>query len=457
MKHSARHDQRGAATLVVVMVLFFIVSLVAAYTSRNLIFEQRTASNQMRSTQALETAEAGLEWALSMLNTGRIDTDCAPSNSPADTSFRERYLQIDTDGNIFARPNPAGGDLAPVCVYTGSNTDPWNCKCPTTGASSPTAPSTTQSWPAFKLRFQRILASHPANAALPLQPGVVRVQVVGCTRLDTGGDPCLTFDGQGAFNEGRVQISANLALTGGASSPPQVALMALGAVNIGGTGISAYNSKAGGSGITVQAGGIINAGTSPVLVSAPGSPGGPSTLRENDSSLILLATPAAPPSVYTAADRMFSAVFNTRPDTFRTQQAAVEVPCTGSPAVCTTEKVRSVTRLNPWRPVWVNGNLQLNDSNDIGAANDPVVMVVNGNVEWTSGANSTIYGVVYSRSATWTTGGAGRIIGAAIAEGTVAGSGTTTFAHDPDLVRLARWNSGSFVRVPGSWKDYYQQ
>ena len=46
-------DQRGAATLAVVALLFFIVSLVAAYTNRNLIFEQRTSGNQFRATQAL--------------------------------------------------------------------------------------------------------------------------------------------------------------------------------------------------------------------------------------------------------------------------------------------------------------------------------------------------------------------------------------------------------------------
>jgi hypothetical protein len=34
------------------MLLFFIISMVAAYTSRNLIFEQRTSANQYRSTQA---------------------------------------------------------------------------------------------------------------------------------------------------------------------------------------------------------------------------------------------------------------------------------------------------------------------------------------------------------------------------------------------------------------------
>jgi hypothetical protein len=52
------------ATLTVVMVLFFVVSLVAAYAGRTSIFEQRTSANQYRSTQALEAAEAGLEWAV---------------------------------------------------------------------------------------------------------------------------------------------------------------------------------------------------------------------------------------------------------------------------------------------------------------------------------------------------------------------------------------------------------
>jgi Tfp pilus assembly protein PilX len=65
-RRHAHQGQRGVATLIVVLVLFFVVSLVAAYTNRNLIFEQRTASNQYRSTQALEAAEAGLEWAISM-------------------------------------------------------------------------------------------------------------------------------------------------------------------------------------------------------------------------------------------------------------------------------------------------------------------------------------------------------------------------------------------------------
>ena len=72
--------QRGAAALIVVMLLFFIISLVAAYAGRNLIFEQRTSTNQYRATQAFEAAEAGLEWALAMLNGGRVDGRLHPAS-----------------------------------------------------------------------------------------------------------------------------------------------------------------------------------------------------------------------------------------------------------------------------------------------------------------------------------------------------------------------------------------
>ncbi|MCK7493803.1 MAG: PilX N-terminal domain-containing pilus assembly protein [Comamonadaceae bacterium] len=105
-----RRRQRGAASLVVVLVLFLVVSLVAAYTSRNLIFEQRTGINQYRSTQALEAAEAGLEWTIQMLNAGLIDTACAPDPSaarsfpPALPHHRRRQRHDRPDRDVHRRP-----------------------------------------------------------------------------------------------------------------------------------------------------------------------------------------------------------------------------------------------------------------------------------------------------------------------------------------------------------------
>ena len=94
MRHPARSQSRyrqtGAATLIVVMVLFFIISLVAAYTNRSLIFEQRTSSNQYRSTQALEVADAGLEWAISQLNFERLE----PGTMADHTFYGIRYTKL---------------------------------------------------------------------------------------------------------------------------------------------------------------------------------------------------------------------------------------------------------------------------------------------------------------------------------------------------------------------------
>ena len=122
----AARAQRGAASLIVVMLLFFVIVLTAAYTNRNLIFEAHTSINQYRSTQALEAAEAGLEWAVALLNGGRIDDSCVEAGSPGDMTFRRRYLLADaTTGVLTAAMQPtSGGALTPTCVADGNG---WRC------------------------------------------------------------------------------------------------------------------------------------------------------------------------------------------------------------------------------------------------------------------------------------------------------------------------------------------
>ena len=61
-----------------------------------------------------------------------------------------------------------------------------------------------------------------------------------------------------------------------------------------------------------------------------------------------------------------------------------------------------------------------------------------------------------STPGTWTTSGDGQVVGAAITDGDLAGGGTTSFVYDPAVISLIRWNSGSFVRVNGSWRDFDQ-
>jgi len=441
-----RQSQQGAATLVVVMVLFFIISLVAAYTSRNLIFEQRTSANQYRSTQALEAAEAGLEWAVSMLNFGRINSTCVKSTNTSDTSFRQRYLSIDpANGNI----TPALAlTVTPACVRTPAG---WDCKCPDGAPPTLTAPSDPGVWPAFRVRF-RTVDSLPATPGVPRQPGVIRVEVVGCTRADPAGavDQCLAFDGRGALNEGRVVISSLVALTGNPVGTPVAALTAGGPVNVAGTALlRVFNTSPAGLGFTVHAGGAIN--TSGMdLRTTPGSPASSSVIPV-DSALGLPAI-----GTFTTADRMFATIFNMRLETFRTQQAAVEVACPGL-AGCSAAAVRTAISLNPQRPIWLTGPLNVDSAGDIGSATEPVVIIVNGDLKFsTSGV--TIHGLVYNRLAplatTWVTDGSGQVSGAVVAEGGVSGAGTANLVYDADILARVRHNVGTFVRAPGSWRDF---
>lgn len=434
----ARHE-RGAATLIVVMVLFFVVSMVAAYTNRNMLFEQRTSANQYRSSQALEAAEAGVEWALSMLNHSRIDASCIASASSTDTSFRERYLAIDAlAGTMLPRTTSAGAELTPQCVFDPASAT-WSCSCPADGAPSVTAPTAPGTAPAFAIRFLRA----PEGVG-PLQPGVVRIESVGCTRLSAD---CLQFVGQGQVNEGRAVVSVLAALAGRVNSVPVAALTSRGAVNVGG---SLYNSQPGDSGVTVQAGGSVS--SSIMAYTAAGSPPATSIIAGDTG----LQVPAAAP--YTASDRFFGSVFGIFPESFRLQQSAVRRTCAGAP--CTAAVLRADILMNPGRPIWIDGNVNVNSGGDIGSVAAPVLLIVNGDLQF-SVSGVTIHGLVYVRpvspSTVWTTSGTGQVQGALVVDGDVGTSGGANFptvVYSSAALATLRSGTGSFVRVPSSWKDY---
>lgn len=434
--HALPHRQRGVATLIIVAVLFFIVSLVAAYTNRNLIFEQRTAANQYRSTLAFEAAEAGLEWTLSMLNGGRIDANCAASTSVTDTSFRQRYLTIDDDtglvdptGTLVVTPTGASaGTVWPSCVF-GSGA--WTCSCPDPGG----APALTEPaadglpHPAFRVRLVRLTGTRP--------PGAVRVEVNGCTRLD---DACLDFPATGVGGEGRASLSVVVALRGGVAAPPAAALTVREDLDVGGA-LAAYNGDAASGGLAVMTGGaIIDPSSLLASTSAPGAPPGEGRI-DNDAGLIALGT----------GERLFTTTFATWPDVWRDQPAVQRLDCTA--ALCDGDDLRDAVALNPGHVVWVDGDIALDGAGDIGSAAEPLVVVVDGQVTDIA-AGTVFHGLLHVRAADWAAAGDGLVRGAVIAENTMSGSASFDVLRDADVLRRARWQTGSFVKVPGGWRDF---
>jgi hypothetical protein len=447
----APRAQRGLAALIVVMVLFFVVSLVAAYTNRNLIFEQRTSANQYRSTQSFETAQAGLQWAVAMLNGGRIDDACNATTDPTKTSFRERYLGFNAStgmltANIRSSSSAAYGHfgLYAACVFNGST---WNCSCPSDDDPSPTLPTGAGVFPAFHIRFAHVFTG---SGALP--PGTVRVESIACPRFDRA---CLNhLNPRG--DEGRAFVSALVSLHSALKTPPSAALTVRGDVNVGGAALRVVNGDPA-TGITLQVGGTVNGFDSPgavrsntniELASAPGTPAY-SSVSTSLGDPMLAGLTAVDGLLPTVGDRLFSTLLGVTPANYRSQPAVTVL----DNCPCSAQQVRDAAAAFPMRPIWVAGDLAIDSAGDIGSASAPVMLVVEGDVTHATGG-VTLYGVVYSRAASWSTAGSGTVRGAAIAENDFAGSGSATYVYDRGVLNHLRHRYGSFVVVPGSWKDY---
>ncbi|MCU0921782.1 MAG: pilus assembly PilX N-terminal domain-containing protein, partial [Burkholderiaceae bacterium] len=326
--------QRGLATLVVVMVLFFIVSLVAAYTSRNMIFEQKTSANQYRSTQAMAAAEAGVDWALAMLNGGRIDDNCT-FDATAARSFRERYLNFEVDvtgretGALLVNAGHTGH--WPTCVIEGTEVPPTiRCKCPFAANLDPAA---VGSGPQSAFRV-RLLENSPTR------PGVVRLQARGCTRLDLSNGGCLDWGGQTTTGDGLAEVTLLAALRSALATPPAAAVTTRVNVMPGapGTGprLRAVNVDQGTNGVTVNTGGnVLNAAGVPDLglvqsVTLPGTPGELAVVT-TDARLVNLA-PAPGAGSLSAGERMFVATFGVTRQTYVNQPGLRRCGVAGEPA-----------------------------------------------------------------------------------------------------------------------------
>lgn len=434
-----RYAQRGAATLIVVMLLFFLVSLVAAYAARNLIFEQRTSTNQYRATQALETAEAGLEWALAMLNGGRIDASCAPLVPPdvSQNSFRQRYLAIDINGNYTPRMWTESSTLTgerPSCVQNGVS---WNCSCPSGAAPTPTVPTGGDIHPAFRVCFE---------AVTPAQPGLVRV--VSTARTSFVDQSCETA-AEGNAGDASASVSVVVALSSALATPPSAAVTAGGSLSMSGGIFTVTNTDARGNGVTTMVGGAPFVPTGGIFKrhTLPGVPEAGSSVE--DQFLGSLTLP-----------QRFNWMLRMPMSTYKAQPATVHVDCSSDCANRLTNAVLG----NPGRIVWVNGDVSLSTNLNLGSDDAPAMVVVDGNVNL-SGGNVNFVGLLYAQGDIAFSGAISTVRGGVVAVRNIAHSGgITTIEYNPahltqptlipPVLSHLRLASGSLVRVPGSWRDF---
>lgn len=477
--------QRGAASLIVVMLLFFVLSLTAAYTNRNLIFEQKTSANQSRSTAAFEAAEAGIEWALAQLNGGIVDTSCTDT-APTD-SFQQRYLEIPlppapaaSQGMVYARSRAANSlapRIWPTCVFNGAS---WDCTCPIAAAADPTAPVGAGPFPAFRVWLSTpeptTAAPPPANAAsspwvavVPARPGFAFINSVGCTRLPAVGETCLDFIPRGEIGEGISFQRTTLALRSGLSVAPAAAVTARLAVTPAAAPappLKVVNTDYRSGGFTVNYSGAFDSARFNAET-IPGTPPDLSFVADPKLAALAIVAPAsAPPAPasLTAGERMFVSIFGMKRATYR-NQPGLRV-CT---APCSATNVNTLLQNNPDRVIWVEGDLTVN-ANIGTVGTTPVLMIVNGDTI-TMDPDKTIYGFVYITGDGSAAPGTStlalpnaptQIQGALVAEGnlatqyagTPASSSFMTVTYDAAALDRLRLTYGSWVRLGAAWRDF---
>jgi len=440
MKRTCSHlhtRQRGAASLVVAMIILFGMTMVAFYANRGLLFEQKTSANQYRATSAFEVAEAGIEWATARLNEPqKIDTACAASAVATDKTFRDKYLQHSAVASGFAPVVNA----KPGCRLPASGVPV--CSCPD-AANNPNLGTANE--PSFAVGFLSVAGD----------PESVEITANGCTGQGT---QCVPGSSLGA-SDATVRVRVIVKLLPALRSGPQAALTAGGDVALGGSVVNIINIDASTNGITVDAG-LSAAVAATQVTTLPGLPSEASVLA-NDTSLSSLN--AADPT----GNALFRTYFGQSMANYKADRGTTvicdpgvvactsgAITCSGGPA-CATAVVNAVG--NAKNQLWVDAPLEFTDGNvpvSLGTANRPVLLVSPYAMTFTG--SKPVYGVLFGASQNWNVLGGGTAVvnGAVITRDDFNSSGNLTLTYDAGVLRKLRPATGSMVRVSGSWRDF---
>lgn len=412
-------SQRGIGTLAISMLLLVGASIVLFYLNRSLIFEQRSSANQLRSTTALEVAEAGLEWATGMLNRPQeMQDDCTPETTAAvEPTFRRKYVP----------PHPTQPKLAPAenvfpgCTINGAA---LTCSCPDVPSSgSATATLGTATWPGFTVRFT---------------PGgddeSVRITSTGCSAI-VGACTDLTAGSADAT----ATVSGTVKLSPLIRAAPAAALTCGASCNVGTASIE--NLDVATNGITIDAAGPV-AFTADDVVTIAGLPPENSVLAEDAALAKIVAT-----DPLCAGGALFRAYFGS------TLAAYVSAP--------TTKRISGCSSTSPcaplaeaygegWRSFYLPSGVQVS-AGALGSSADPVTLVSAGTI--TLNGTALVHGLVFSNAAIL---GAGTpaLHGALLACASFTGPGTGRITHDPVALRNVQRSSAVMARVPGTWRDF---
>lgn len=424
-----RKRQRGAATLLVTMVLLFSTTITMLYLNRSILFEQKTSANQMRSTVALEMAEAGVEWATGMLNTAYDIDDTCTFLTTTNISFRRKYILTQ-----FSDPTTPTTNIVPATTtYPGCkvNGNALTCSCPAVPTSgNAVAALGTAVQPGFTAAF-----------SATSDPEAVQVIVTGCTAQAGSCTP-----GTAANSDATASVSIILKLRPLVRAAPASPLSCGTTCEVGGAS-KIVNRDAATGGILVNAGSAITQGNGTSYTSIPGQPVNNAVVA-NDNSLAALSS--ADPTCSNSS--IFSTYFGSTIAQYAASPMTKTIANCGSANTC--GGLVDTAYADGWRSFYFpDGFARNSSSGNLGSTIDPVTIVsaaafdVNGNID--------IYGLVFANSANVNFLGTGtaNLHGGLITCAGYKNNGSGTLEYDAEALKNVRRSTGTMVRVPGSWTD----
>jgi hypothetical protein len=421
LTHSPRNTSLGGITILTCTLLMALISMAILYLNRGIISDQQIASNQTRAAIAAEAAEAGIEWAIGMLNApNTVDGSCNLHPTTAAIAFRDIYA--------LAATTPS---TAPSCkIFTQNRPTTLQCSCPN---PSP-ATLTNNALPGFSVLFNKIASD----------PDVLEIVATGCSEFS--GVCSMNHIASSNTPDAIARIQTLVKLRPLLRSSPSAAMTCAGICFIEPGTLSITNTSMAANGILVNAG----ASAPQLPASAITLPGTPpeNAIITGDTSLSQLE--ASDPTC--ARGEVFKAFFGTSIDDYKNSPSVFPLPvCAGT--ACETAIKQAI--IDGWRNFYFPDGIHIVSTTSLGNQNDPITIVADGisSIGINPHGNADIFGLLFFNRGVSIQGTAGdmKIRGGLMSCSDIYATGNLSIIYDYSVVNAARRTAGLYTKIPGSW------
>ncbi|MBF0399161.1 MAG: hypothetical protein HQL90_00160 [Magnetococcales bacterium] len=212
-------EQRGIATLGIVLGVLLVITLGAIFTAQLLLREQKAAANEYRAIQAAEAAEAGLEWGMAQLSVATFASQTIVDEAPQDGFVDANTVQAPagllpvTVGFQVSFSNPVVNNLKLLTVTSVGCADgcsPCNTNCPVNRVVQMRVTTGTSLFP------QALRASLIAKNQVSLS---LNEKVTNAYTNQPGSDLTVWSGGSATYSNGSGTVSATGSYNTASSDP----------------------------------------------------------------------------------------------------------------------------------------------------------------------------------------------------------------------------------------------